>query len=236
MAAMTDFPAAPAKDALEQGETLSPRFDANGLIAAVATHADTGEVLMLAWMNAEALARTLETGEAQPGMDGGEQDRRALHVGARRDELRQEGDVEDAHLRIQQVGEQAPTHPGEVPAVRPARRLQLEPRPRLQDQVQAQPDEVGRAGPLQRLERQLGRRQQRPKAQRHRRAPGEAAQHDACAGQRRPLRSFHGGGPQHQGGVEARRDGQQGRGHGERQQGLDGRHGRRTSRPPSIAR
>ena len=61
---MTDFPAAPSKDALEQGETLSPRFDANGLIAAVATHADPGEVLMLAWMNAEALARTLETGEA----------------------------------------------------------------------------------------------------------------------------------------------------------------------------
>jgi phosphoribosyl-AMP cyclohydrolase len=58
------FPTAPSKDALEQGETLAPRFDANGLIAAIATHADTGEVLMFAWMNAEALARTLETGEA----------------------------------------------------------------------------------------------------------------------------------------------------------------------------
>ena len=43
---------------------LAPRFDANGLICAVATHADTGEVLMVAWMNAEALALTLETGEA----------------------------------------------------------------------------------------------------------------------------------------------------------------------------
>ena len=49
---------------IETGETLTPRFDANGLIAAVATHADTGEVLMLAWMNAEALDRTLTTGEA----------------------------------------------------------------------------------------------------------------------------------------------------------------------------
>lgn len=49
---------------LETGDVLAPRFDANGLIAAVATHADTGEVLMLAWMNAEALDRTLETGEA----------------------------------------------------------------------------------------------------------------------------------------------------------------------------
>ena len=58
------FPAAPDKHALEHGEALTPRFDANGLIAAVTTHADSGEVLMLAWMNAEALSKTLETGEA----------------------------------------------------------------------------------------------------------------------------------------------------------------------------
>jgi phosphoribosyl-AMP cyclohydrolase len=58
------FPTAPDAHALEHGETLSPRFDANGLIAAIATHADTGEVLMFAWMNAEALSKTLETGEA----------------------------------------------------------------------------------------------------------------------------------------------------------------------------
>ena len=59
-----NFPTAPTKDALERGEVLSPRFDASGLIAAVATHAETGEVLMFAWMNAESLARTLELGEA----------------------------------------------------------------------------------------------------------------------------------------------------------------------------
>ena len=35
-----------------------------GLIAAVAQDAQSGEVLMLAWMNAEAFAKTLETGEA----------------------------------------------------------------------------------------------------------------------------------------------------------------------------
>ena len=64
MEAMTSFPTAPDKDALEHGEALTPRFDANGLIAAVATHADTGEVLMFAWMNAEALAATLASGEA----------------------------------------------------------------------------------------------------------------------------------------------------------------------------
>ena len=58
------FPAAPSAAALEQGKVLAPRFDANGLIAAVATHAETGEVLMLAWMNDEALEKTLDTGEA----------------------------------------------------------------------------------------------------------------------------------------------------------------------------
>ena len=59
-----DYPTLLAKDELERGAVLAPRFDADGLIAAVATHADTGEVLMLAWMNAEALQRTLDTGEA----------------------------------------------------------------------------------------------------------------------------------------------------------------------------
>jgi len=49
---------------LEHGSVLTPRFDAAGLVAAIATHADTGEVLMLAWMNAEALQKTIATGEA----------------------------------------------------------------------------------------------------------------------------------------------------------------------------
>jgi phosphoribosyl-AMP cyclohydrolase len=61
---MSAFPTAALRDQLEQGSELAPRFDGNGLIAAVTTHADTGEVLMLAWMNAEALQRTLESGEA----------------------------------------------------------------------------------------------------------------------------------------------------------------------------
>ena len=38
------------------------RFDANGLGPCIAQDAGTGEVLMFAWMNAEAVARTLETG------------------------------------------------------------------------------------------------------------------------------------------------------------------------------
>jgi phosphoribosyl-AMP cyclohydrolase len=58
------FPPPGDKAALERGVELTPRFGPDGLIAAVATDADTGEVLMLAWMNAEALEATLATGEA----------------------------------------------------------------------------------------------------------------------------------------------------------------------------
>jgi phosphoribosyl-AMP cyclohydrolase len=58
------FPTLADKKALEHGDVLAPRFDAAGLICTVTTHADTGEVLMVAWMNAEALRLTLETGEA----------------------------------------------------------------------------------------------------------------------------------------------------------------------------
>jgi phosphoribosyl-AMP cyclohydrolase len=49
---------------VETSLTLSPRFDANGLIPAIAQDAASGRVLMLAWMNAEALRLTLETGQA----------------------------------------------------------------------------------------------------------------------------------------------------------------------------
>lgn len=61
---MAEFPTAPTTEALERGDVIAPRFDANGLVAAVAQHAETGEVLMLAWMNAQALRLTLDTGEA----------------------------------------------------------------------------------------------------------------------------------------------------------------------------
>ncbi|AWN48953.1 phosphoribosyl-AMP cyclohydrolase [Methylobacterium terrae] len=51
------------KRALEEGEAFTPRFGSDGLITAIAVDADSGAVLMLAHMNAESLARTLETGE-----------------------------------------------------------------------------------------------------------------------------------------------------------------------------
>ncbi|MEM6852064.1 MAG: phosphoribosyl-AMP cyclohydrolase [Pseudomonadota bacterium] len=57
------FPAPPAdKGALEEGRVLTPRFDQNGLVPAVATDVGTGDLLMLAYMNAEALGETLRTG------------------------------------------------------------------------------------------------------------------------------------------------------------------------------
>ncbi|MBY0227000.1 MAG: phosphoribosyl-AMP cyclohydrolase [Hyphomicrobium sp.] len=49
---------------LEQGLTLSPRFDAQGLVAAIVTDAVTGDVLMFAWMNSQALRLTIDTGIA----------------------------------------------------------------------------------------------------------------------------------------------------------------------------
>jgi phosphoribosyl-AMP cyclohydrolase len=51
-------------DPRETGSRLDPKYDANGLITAVVTHATTGDVLMVAHMNAEALAATLAGGEA----------------------------------------------------------------------------------------------------------------------------------------------------------------------------
>lgn len=51
-------------DHREAGLTLDPKYDAAGLVTAVATDAATGDVLMLAHMNADALRLTIETGIA----------------------------------------------------------------------------------------------------------------------------------------------------------------------------
>jgi len=49
---------------IEEGSDLAPKFDDRGLIAAVATDADSGELLMQGYMNSEALGLTFQTGEA----------------------------------------------------------------------------------------------------------------------------------------------------------------------------
>lgn len=49
---------------VEEGVDLAPKFDAAGLIPVVTTDAGSGEVLMHGYMNAEALEKTIATGEA----------------------------------------------------------------------------------------------------------------------------------------------------------------------------
>ncbi len=49
---------------IEEGLQFDPRFNPDGLIPAIAQDAETGEVLMVAWMNREALDRTIATGRA----------------------------------------------------------------------------------------------------------------------------------------------------------------------------
>ncbi|WP_288416895.1 phosphoribosyl-AMP cyclohydrolase [uncultured Novosphingobium sp.] len=52
------------KSQLENGDVFTPRFDANGLVVGIAMDADSRDVLMVAFMDAEAVARTRETGLA----------------------------------------------------------------------------------------------------------------------------------------------------------------------------
>ena len=49
---------------VEEGSMLAPKFDESGLIPSITTDIESGEVLMHAYMNREALQKTIETGEA----------------------------------------------------------------------------------------------------------------------------------------------------------------------------
>src|SRR5690349_5584349 len=63
---MTSFPFARRGDKrdIEEGGAFAPKFDRDGLIVCVTTEAHTGDILMVAYMNEEALRLTLETGVA----------------------------------------------------------------------------------------------------------------------------------------------------------------------------
>jgi phosphoribosyl-AMP cyclohydrolase len=61
---MSRFPKPGSRQDSEDGLVLAPKFDANGLITCVTTDAETKDVLMVAHMNAEALEKTIATGEA----------------------------------------------------------------------------------------------------------------------------------------------------------------------------
>ena len=49
---------------IEEGFVFSPKFDSDGLIPAISQDSETGEILMVAYMNDEALKLTIETGNA----------------------------------------------------------------------------------------------------------------------------------------------------------------------------
>jgi phosphoribosyl-AMP cyclohydrolase len=100
---------------VEEGTELAPRFDERGLIPAVTTDYATGEVLMHGYMNAEALERTIRTGEAHYYS----RSREALwHKGAtsglvqRVKELRIDDDQDCVWLRVEISGDGASCHVG----------------------------------------------------------------------------------------------------------------------------
>jgi phosphoribosyl-AMP cyclohydrolase len=100
---------------VEEGHTLAPRFDEHGLIPVVTTDADSGELLMHGYMNAEALARTIETGEAHYFS----RSRQALwHKGATSGlvqkvvEMRIDDDQDAVWLRVSVAGSGASCHVG----------------------------------------------------------------------------------------------------------------------------
>jgi phosphoribosyl-AMP cyclohydrolase len=67
-AAVTDQPSPfmprGSTEEVEEGRAFAPKFDADGLVTCVATDMRSGDVLMVAHMNAEALRKTIESGEA----------------------------------------------------------------------------------------------------------------------------------------------------------------------------
>ncbi len=111
-----DFPKPSSdKKLLEEGSDFSPRFDAAGLVTVVVTDADDGMLLMVAHMNAEALALTLETGIAHYWSRSrkslwkkGETSGNFQHVV----EMRTDCDQDALWLRVKVLGHDATCHTG----------------------------------------------------------------------------------------------------------------------------
>ena len=109
------FPAPLSKTESEEGTVFAPRFDADGLLPVVATSAKTGEVLMFAYMNADALARTIETGEAHYwSRSRGRLWRKGEESGntQRVVEMRIDCDQDAIWLKVEQQGTDAACHTG----------------------------------------------------------------------------------------------------------------------------
>jgi phosphoribosyl-AMP cyclohydrolase len=64
MPAASRFAEPGSREEVESGTRFTPRFNADGLIGCIVCEAATGDVLMFAWMNQEALKKTIETGQA----------------------------------------------------------------------------------------------------------------------------------------------------------------------------
>lgn len=100
---------------VEEGNELAPKFDAYGLIPCVTTDADSGEVLMLGYMNCEALQRTIETGEAHYWSRSRQQLwRKGATSGLVQEvsELRVDDDQDAVWLRVKVQGSGASCHVG----------------------------------------------------------------------------------------------------------------------------
>ncbi|MCZ8234080.1 MAG: phosphoribosyl-AMP cyclohydrolase [Inhella sp.] len=100
---------------VEEQDQLSPKFDAHGLITCVTTAAQSGELLMVGYMNQEALRLSIETGEAHYWS----RSRQALwHKGATSGlvqhivEMRIDDDQDAVWLRVQVAGSGASCHVG----------------------------------------------------------------------------------------------------------------------------
>jgi phosphoribosyl-AMP cyclohydrolase len=108
-------PAPESKTEIEEGTTFAPRFDADGFLPVVATSAETGDVLMLAYMNEEALARTIATGEAHYwSRSRGRLWRKGEESGntQRVVELRTDCDQDAVWLKVETTGAGANCHTG----------------------------------------------------------------------------------------------------------------------------
>jgi phosphoribosyl-AMP cyclohydrolase len=112
---MTSTPSSSETAEIEETTSFAPRFGADGLIPVTVTSATTGEVLMLAYMNAEALARTIESGEAhywsrsrdrlwRKGEESGNIQRVV--------ELRTDCDQDALWLKVEMLGVDAACHTG----------------------------------------------------------------------------------------------------------------------------
>jgi phosphoribosyl-AMP cyclohydrolase len=97
----------PAEADREEGLSFQPKFDASGLVTCVATDASSGDVLMVAHMNDEALRKTVATGEAwyfsrsrnalwRKGESSGQTQRVV--------EMRMDCDQDAVWIRVEQIG------------------------------------------------------------------------------------------------------------------------------------